>query len=450
MAPDNSKDIERWLKEHQITEVECLIPDITGNARGKFIPADKFVKEESRLPEGILVQAVNGEYSDDFWDMIDSADGDMVLEPDANSIRSVPWALEPTAQIIHDCYDLKGNLHPLSSRNVLKRMIDKFAALGLKPVVAPEIEFYLVEKNTNPDNELIPPVGRSGRREKARMSYSMDAIGEFEALFEKMYEYCDDQKLDVDTLIHESGAGQMEINMLHGDPLDLADQVFFFKRTLRETAHQFDVYATFMAKPMQSEPGSAMHIHQSLVDMNTGMNVFADEKGEYSELFYHYLGGLQKYMPYALSFIAPNVNSYRRFSPEIAAPINMKWGFDNRTCGLRIPNSNPAGNRIENRFPGADANPYLAMACSLACGYLGIVEKLEPSKPFAGVAYEDEEITLARSLGEALRLLNECEPLKELMGSKFVNAYHSVKSLEYEEFNQVISSWEREYLLLNV
>ena len=155
-------------------------------------------------------------------------------------------------------------------------------------------------------------------------------------------------------------------------------------------------------------------------------------------------------MPNALPFIAPNVNSYRRFSPEIAAPINMKWGFDNRTCGLRIPNSQPNANRIENRFPGADANPYLAMASSLACGYLGIIEKIDPSEPFKGVAYEDEEITLARSLGEGLRLLDECEALKDILGEQFVEAYHSVKSLEYEEFNQVISSWEREYLLLNV
>jgi glutamine synthetase len=442
--------IENWLKEKQITEVECLIPDITGNARGKFIPADKFIKEDSRLPEGILIQAVNGEYSDDYWEIIGSPDGDMVLEPDASSIRVVPWALEPTAQIIHDCFTLDGKPHPLASRNVLKRILGKFEELGLKPVVAPEMEFYLVAKNTNPDQELKPPIGRSGRREKARMSYSIDAVSEFEELIEKMYDFCDEQELDVDTLIHETGAAQMEINMLHGDALELADQVFIFKRTMRETAMGFDMYATFMAKPMQHEPGSAMHIHQSLLDTQTGKNVFAKGDDEYSELFFNYLGGLQKYMPFAMAFMAPNVNSYRRFSPEIAAPINMHWGYDNRTCGLRVPNSTAAGRRIENRFPGADCNPYLAMAASLACGYLGIVEELQPSEPFEGVAYEDADITLPRSLIHALDKLDKCEPLKDILGKEFVRAFHSVKSLEFEEFNQVISSWERDYLLLNV
>ncbi|MEC8483870.1 MAG: glutamine synthetase family protein, partial [Pseudomonadota bacterium] len=199
------------------------------------------------------------------------------------------------------------------------------------------------------------------------------------------------------------------------------------------------------------EPGSAMHIHQSLVDAETGQNVF-DNNGEPSELFYHYLGGLQKYTPNAISFFAPNVNSYRRFSPEMAAPINMQWGFDNRTAGLRIPYAPPQATRIENRFPGADCNPYLAIAATLACGYLGMKQKLRPTEPTKGnqPPSEYQEVEIARTLEEGLRLLEDCEPLCEILGMDFVTAYMGVKRSEFETFNRVISSWEREHLLLNV
>ncbi|HBQ41255.1 MAG TPA: glutamine synthetase, partial [Halieaceae bacterium] len=177
----------------------------------------------------------------------------------------------------------------------------------------------------------MPPKGRSGRRESARLSYSIDAVTEFEDFVEDMYDYADEQKLQVDTLIHENGAAQMEINFLHGDAMSLADQVFVFKRTVRETAHKHGMYATFMAKPMQSEPGSAMHIHQSVVRAGSGENIFVDSDGKHTPAFLSYIAGLQRYTPELISLYAPNVNSYRRLAPEIAAPINLNWGMDNRT-----------------------------------------------------------------------------------------------------------------------
>ena len=287
-------------------------------------------------------------------------------------MRRVPWANEPTVQIIHDCFTKDGKPHPFSSRNVLKRILALYEAEGLKPVIAPEVEFYLIGKNIDPDSELKPPIGRSGRYETARQSYSIDAANEFEDFVETMYSYGGAMGLDLDTLIHESGAAQLEVNFIHGDPLDLADQVFTFKRLTREAALKHNIYATFMAKPMASEPGSAKHIHQSVLSLKDGSNIFATADGEYSEAFYHYLGGLQTYTPFVMSFFAPNVNSYRRFTREVAAPINLHWGFDNRTTGLRVPDAAPKDYRIENRFPGADVNPYLSIAASLACGYLGL------------------------------------------------------------------------------
>ncbi len=444
------QSIKDWLKRHQISEVECLVPDMTGNARGKFIPAHQFLSRgEPRLPESIMIQTVTGEYSDEHWEFVEPTDTDMILKPDAATMRLVPWAREPTAQIIHDCYKKDGRLHPLSTRNVLRKVLSLYAADGLKPVVAPEVEFYLVRKSVDPDYELSPPEGRSGRTESSRLSYSIDAVSEFEDFVEDMYQYAEAQKLEVDTLIHENGAAQMEINFSHGEALDLADQVFTFKRTVRETALKYGMYATFMAKPMQREPGSALHIHQSIVRTDSGDNIFVDAKGEHTEALRSYIAGLQRYTPELISLYAPNVNSYRRLAPEISAPINLNWGLDNRTTAFRVPHSEPAATRVENRFPGADVNPYLAFAASLASGYLGMKGRLVPSEPHQGTANEDE-VEVARTLEEGLRHLLDSPEVVDVFGELFLRAYAAVKLDEFEEFNRVISSWEREHLLLQV
>jgi glutamine synthetase len=222
-----------------------------------------------------------------------------------------------------------------------------------------------------------------------------------------------------------------------------------FKRTAREAALRHKMYATFMAKPHAKEPGSAMHIHQSIVDRKTGKNVFSNADGTPTQLFFSHIAGLQRYLPAAMSLLAPNVNSYRRITRFQVAPINVQWGYANRTAGLRVPGSDPQSRRVENRLSGADANPYLASAASLACGYLGMVQGLSPTEPISGSAH-DLPFSLPRSLDEAIRLLRECEPLIDILGESFVSAFTLVKEAEYEVFLQVISSWEREHLLLNV
>lgn len=441
--------IEDWLKEHNITEVEAVIPDMSGVARGKIVPAKKFSKEEEmRLPEAIFLQTVMGDYPTDA-SAIDPADIDIVLRPDPGTIRLVPWAAEPTALVIHDCYYANGDPVEMSPRYVLRRILDLYQAKGWEPVVAPELEFYLVKPNTDADYPLEPPVGRSGRPEIGRQSYSIDAVNEFDPLFEDVYDWCESQGLEIDTLIHEAGAAQMEVNLLHGHPLGLADQAFLFKRTVREAALRHKMYATFMGKPMEDEPGSAMHIHQSVVDSQNRKNIFSSSKDKATPRFFSYIAGLQKYLPAAMCLLAPNVNSYRRITRFHSAPINVQWGYDNRTAGLRVPMAAAEARRVENRVAGADANPYLAIAASLACGYLGMIEELEPSKPLEGSAYE-LSYELPRSLEESLRMFRECEPLREILGEKFASAYGAVKESEYETFLHVISSWEREYLLLNV
>ena len=445
--------IEAFLKEHRITEVECMVSDLTGIARGKIAPTAKFMSEKGmRLPESILLQSVTGDYVEDdiYYDLLDPADIDMICKPDDDGIYLVPWAIEPTAQIIHDCYDKQGEPIEMSPRNVLKKILRMYDDKGWKPLVAPEMEFYLTKRNDDPDLPLQPPVGRSGRQETGRQSFSIDAANEFDPLFEDMYDWCEAQGLDLDTLIHEEGTAQMEINFRHGDPLHLADQVLVFKRTMREAALKHDVTATFMAKPITNEPGSAMHLHQSILDARTGENIFSNADGNMSQLFLHYIGGMQRYIPEVLPLFAPNVNSFRRFLPDTSAPVNVEWGVENRTAGLRVPDSTPQNMRLENRLPGADANPYIAIAASLLCGYLGMVNSIEPTAPVQGRAYERRNLRLPFSLESALERMEMCTDIQEVLGEKFCRGYIAVKRVENENYKRVISSWEREFLLLSV
>ena len=451
-VPSSFGELEQWLNQRHVTEIECLVPDLTGVARGKILPREKFTEDRGmRLPEAIVAIGVTGEFPSEgpYYDVITPTDRDMHLQPDPSTVRIVPWATDPTAQVIHDCFDRDGVLIPYAPRSVLKRVCQLFDDEGWSPVVAPELEFYLIERSIDPNQPLRPPRGRSGRAETSRQAYSIDAVNEFDPLFEDIYDYCKKMELNVDTLIHEVGAGQMEINFFHDHPLGLADEVFFFKRTIREAALRHEMYATFMAKPMANEPGSSMHVHQSVVSKETGRNIFSNEDGTPSKEFYWYIGGLQRYVPAAMGLFAPYVNSYRRLARATAAPINTQWGVDNRTVGFRAPLATPAARRIENRVIGSDANPYVALAATLACGYLGIKNKIEPSAECRGDAYLGD-FQLPRSLGEALGMLREQSDLHDVLGKSFITVYTEIKEVEYTEFMKVISPWEREHLLLHV
>ena len=439
-----------WLAARGIEDIECLTPDFAGVPRGKMMPASKFLTRTSlSLPSAIFTHTISGEYADETPDFqYRPDDGDWTLVPDLATLTRVPWETDPTAQIVCDIHASNGEAIRLTPRNVLKRVLAAYAEKGLKPVVAPEIEFYLVEQNVDPDFPLKPPTGRSGRPVSSGQAYSIAGVNEYDELIDDIYHFAEGQGLEIDTLIHEEGVSQLEINLRHGGPLELADQVFLFKRTIREAALKHDKYATFMAKPMQGQPGSAMHLHQSIVDGN-GANVFSAPDGSETEAFRHFIGGMQALVPAALVMMAPYVNSYRRLAPDMGCPVNTEWGYDNRTTAFRVPPSDPSGRRVENRLPSSDANPYLAIAASLACGLIGMEQRIEPSASTQETVNEGA-ITLPRSLLDALSLL-EAEPrLKDALGHQFVNAYVAVKHSEFETFMQVISPWEREFLLLNV
>ena len=440
-----------WLAARGIEDVECITPDLAGVPRGKMMPASKFLTRTAlSLPSAIFTHTISGEYADETADFrYRPDDGDWKLVPDLSTLTRVPWESDPTAQIVCDIHGSDG--HPIGTtpRNVLRRVLALYAAKGWQPVVAPEIEFYLVKQNPDPDFPLEAPTGRSGRPISGGQAYSIAGVNEYDELIDDIYHFAEAQGLEIDTLIHEEGVSQLEINLRHGEPLELADQVLLFKRTIREAALNHGMYATFMAKPIQGQPGSAMHIHQSIVD-GDGRNVFSAADGSESEIFRHFIGGMQHLMPAALVMMAPYVNSYRRLAPDMGCPVNTEWGYDNRTTAFRVPPSDsPAGRRVENRLPSSDANSYIAMAASLACGLVGIEQRLEPTAPTEATVNEGV-VTLPRSLLDALALL-ECEPrLREALGAEFVAAYVAVKRSEFETFMQVISPWEREFLLLNV
>ncbi len=445
--PTSPAQISEFFLQHGVSDVECIFPDISGYPRGKLMPAASFAAgAELRICQAIPMQAVTGEYS--YNPVFPDADPDVRMTPDYRTLALSPWASVPRAVAVHDCLELDGELCQFAPRSVLKQVLARFAAQGLTPVVAPEIEFYLTAANTDPAQALLPPVVRGGRAEVGQSAFSMNMLNELAPFWDEFRAAQLTLGVVADTWIHEVGPTQYEINLLHGDPVAVADQAFLFKYAAREIALKHGLNAVFMAKPIAGSSGSSMHLHQSLVD-TAGHNIFSAADGSQSPLFGQFIAGLQTYGPDLMLMFAPNVNSYRRFVAGSQAPTNLEWGYDNRTTGLRIPASSPAARRVENRVAGADANPYLAIAASLAAGLAGIHERLSPSAPLSSNGY-DQAHGLPRSMEAALEKMQNSSFAHQVFGDNFVTGYCAVKRLEYENYLSEISAWERRFLLPQV
>ena len=437
--------IQDWLTERHIEDVEAIVPDMAGAARGKVVPAAKFGKATMKMPEGVFAQTISGNYVSDPDNVEDK---DMWLVPDPETLRPVPWAGDPAAAVFLDCFHSDGSPVAKSPRGVLRQVLAMYEEKGWIPVVAPEVEFYLLSPHSDPNADAEPPEGRLGWTEGANQPYSIDTMNDFDEFVNQVYAYCEAQRINIDTISQEMGPAQFELNFLHGDALELADQVFLFKRTVREAAINHNMHATFLAKPMATEAGSALHIHQSIVDAE-GNNVFSEANGEPTDLFYGFLGGLQQHMNEALLIFAPYVNSYRRLASPWSSPVNLAWAIDNRTVGLRVPDSPPEARRIENRLAGSDVNPYLVIAATLACGYLGMIGKLQPTEATEGSAYGDDH-SLHRHIFSAIDAMRESKGMRSLLGDAFVDLYIALKEHEYREFQEIITPYEREILMFNV
>jgi len=441
---------QAYRADRRIEEVECIVPDLVGQSRGKSMPFHKFDPDgRYHVPISLFYQTITGDYVDieaipDQW-----TEADIILRPDMSTVSAAPWADDVTLQVICDLETRSGEVLGISPRNVLRRVLGLYTAAGWQPVVAPELEFYLTKPNVDPNEPIEPPVGRTGRKGAGRQAFSMVAVDEYGPVIDTIYDFAEAQGLAIDTLIQEGGAGQIEINLLHGDPLKLADQVFYFKRAIREAALKNGTFATFMAKPMRDEPGSAMHIHQSILNLASGENLFTAADGSETPEFFHFLGGSQVYLARLMPLLAPYSNSYRRLRAGMSAPTNLEWARDNRTTGLRIPISGPEARRVENRVIGIDSNPYLAIAASLAAGYMGLVQKIEPRPAATGEVW-DEGASLPESLGEALDAFSGAGDIRAVLGEDFCAVFEAIKTAELNDFQREISPWEREHLMLNV
>ncbi|MFJ4153826.1 glutamine synthetase family protein [Pseudomonas sp. NPDC089752] len=397
-----------------------------------------------QMARGVLLQCIMGGYPPARF--YGSDDGDLALVAEPAQIHRLPWSDEGLALAICDANELDGRPSGLSTRGLLKAVIARYAALGLAPVVATELEFFVFAPNSDPQQPFLPPLGKDGRRELGHCAFSVSSNNGLRPFFQEVYQCMAALGLPRDTFMHEMGVSQFEINLLHGDPLQLADQTFLFKHLLKEVALKHGLSVVCMAKPLAHTPGSSMHIHQSLVEIATGRNVFSDAQGQPSDVFYHFIGGLQACMADFTALFAPNVNSYQRLCHPYASPNNACWSEDNRAAGLRIPASAPVARRVENRLPGADANPYLAIAASLAAGLHGIEQRLQPAAAIQGEFEVPEHLSLPCTMHAALERLKRSALARELFGSEFIEGYVATKTLELTDFFDEITPWERRVL----
>lgn len=448
----NIDEISDWLRQHDIGEVSCLVPDFGGTARGKSMTPSLFLSGHAnnslRIPEGAYAINAHGEFT--YNDYIANTERDLILVCDLSTVHIAPWTKDNTACVICDGYSAPGKPFPIAPRQVLKNVFELYNQKGWRPIVGPEVEFYLIAKFEDTILEPTTPKGASGLAEFGQHTYSLDAIDEFDEFFEDLYDFCEIQNIEVDTLIHEDGPCQFEINLRHTDALKVADQLFLFKRLARQVAKRHGIFVTFMAKPYAEECGSSIHLHQSVVEAETGRNIFSNEDGSDSELFSHYIGGLQKMLPFAMPLIAPYTNSYTRFEAFMSAPTNVHWGRENRTVGLRAPESSAAARRIENRLSGSDVNPYLAIAASLICGYIGMDESIPRKEEFRGQSYGDNSQDLPKTLSEAVKLFRASEDLRKYLGAPLIETFADVKEAENNHRSSVLSPWDVRYLMVNV
>ncbi|MBS7561007.1 glutamine synthetase [Pseudomonas sp. RC4D1] len=397
-----------------------------------------------QMARGVLLQCIMGGYPPARF--YGSDDGDLALNADPRQIHRLPWSQTPRALAICDADELSGESSRLSTRGQLKQVIARYAALGLAPVVATELEFFVFAANDDPAQAFRPPVGLDGRREEGYSAFSVSSNNGLRPFFKEVYECMAALGLPRDTFMHEMGVSQFEINLLHGDPLLLADQTFLFKHLLKEVALKHGLIVVCMAKPLAHTPGSSMHIHQSLVEIGSGRNVFSDDAGQPTAMFRHFIGGLQAGLAEFTALFAPNVNSYQRLCHPYASPNNACWSHDNRAAGLRIPASSPVARRVENRLPGADANPYLAIAASLAAGLHGIENELEPTAAIQGEFEVPDNLSLPCTLHAALERLKRSQLARELFGTEFIEGYIASKTMELTSFFDEITPWERRVL----
>jgi glutamine synthetase len=445
-------EVDAFLAANSDLEAaEALVTDPTGVGRGKLLRAAdlaKIYREGRPLPCSIMSLDITGEDVEETGLVWDAGDADKLAWPVAGSLKRAAWMPVPTAQLLLSLWELDGSPYVGDPRHVLAKVVARLEAAGFVPVVAAELEFYVVDPARGADGRLQPPKAPlTGRRLDRIDVYSVTELEEFGPFIAELYGAARAMGLPAETLISEYAPGQLEVVLRHrADALQAADEAVQWKRLVRGVAAKHGLLATFMAKPYSARSGSGFHIHASLAD-RAGRNLFADENPQGTPLMRQAIAGLLATIGEAMGVFAPNANSYRRFQAASYAPVARTWGVNNRSVAVRVPTGGPETRHLEHRVAGADANPYLAIAAVLAGMHKGIAEKLDPGPAIEGNGYAQASADLPNDWPAALRLLNDSAFLKDCFGERFLAIFHAIKSAECRRFNAQVSELDLEWYL---
>ncbi|HEY5597519.1 MAG TPA: glutamine synthetase family protein [Kiloniellales bacterium] len=431
-----------------LKRIECAVSDFTSIPRGKILDTKLFLaRPELRLASFVLgITVTCTEPHRLYTDFVPRSMPDVRFLPDWGTFAVNPIAPVPTGTFLCDAsgsfqsprgetMDCAG----LMPRTILRRVLRRLADAGLTARVAPELEFALVTVTDDGQAQTLRPApgcaGAIPHQEPSAESLSLEAAHAQAPFFDALWAACEHLCIPITGYAHEASAGQYEVNFAPAEPLAQADAVFRFKNLARELGRRHGMIATFLAKPYPDDTGSGMHWHLSLKD-KSGANPFADRDGRPSDAMRHFIGGWQKAVRGGAAIYAPFANSYFRFVAPDASPASADWSGDNRAVAFRIPDSDAANLRLENRLPGADANPYLTLAVMLGTGLEGMRQGLAPTAPIAGVPGKGAGPQLPRSVSEALDAFEACPILAAVFGRQFIDLFSMVKRFEVTEQNE--------------
>ena len=441
-----------WLQRHpQVRAVDLLLPDLMGIPRGKRVTAAELEGVHANgllLPASMFALDVLGGTVQSTGLGFDEGDADRVCLPLAGSLTTVPWLGDHVAQMHVAMYEHDRTPFYGDPRHVLEGVLGRFESLGLRPVMAVELEFYFVDRERTPEGHAQPPrQPLSGRRESKTQINSMADLDEYSELLAAIQAAARAQELPTGTILAEYGPGQFEVNLHHVDDALLAcDHAIRLKRLIKGVALQHGLEATFMPKPYRDHAGSGAHLHVSLVD-GDGRNIFAADDPAGSPALRHAIGGLAATMNDTVAVCAPTANSYRRFQPEAYVPLNPSWSVNNRGVAFRVPAGPPASRRVEHRLAGAEANPYLLSALVLAGMHLGITRRLDPGPVLAGNAYRDTTPTIPLSWPEAITAFERSDFVREYLGERFTRLYAETRRGEMQDFGSYVTALEYSWYL---
>lgn len=421
-----------WLRQHpDVKTIRVAAADLNGVARGKRMPArfaPKMMEEGTKFPYSVLNLDIWGEDIDDSPLVFESGDPDGILMPTERGFLPMPWLDAPTALLPLWMFHPDGSPYDGDPRQALARVVERYKAAGLVPVVATELEFFLIDDSGR--QLRVAPSPKSGKRRTGGEVLSLRALDAFDQFFTTLYDACEMMDIPADTSISEAGPGQFEINLMHqADPMKAADDTWLFKMLVKGVARSYGFAASFMAKPYEAWPGNGMHMHFSILTED-GRNIFDNGGEEGTEAMRHAVAGCLRAMPGSTLLFAPHENSYDRLVPNAHAPTGIGWAYENRTAAIRIPSSSPKARRIEHRVAGGDVNPYLTVATILGAALNGIEDKVEPPKPFKGNAYDKHLQQLPGDWGAAIEAFDKCSDIRRNFPQHLIENYLMTKRQE--------------------